>query len=41
MNPLLLRRLLTWAAPLAIGYLVKKYEARQNRKKQLSGIGHS
>ncbi len=35
MNPTLLRRLLLWVAPLAIGYVVKKYEERQTRKQQL------
>lgn len=34
MNPTLLRRLLMWVAPLAIGYVVKKYEEKQARKKQ-------
>ena len=34
MNPALLRRLLMWVAPLAIGYVVKKYEEKQARKKQ-------
>ena len=33
MNPALLRRLLMWVAPLAIGYVVKKYEEKQARKK--------
>lgn len=32
MNPALLRRILLWVAPIAIGYIVKKYEERQNRK---------
>lgn len=33
MNPVLLRRVLTWAAPFIIGYVVKKYEDRQTKKK--------
>jgi len=34
MNPRLLRTVLTWAAPFIIGYVVKKFEERQARKKQ-------
>ena len=34
MNPALLRRLLMWVAPLAIGYIVKKYEQKQAKKQQ-------
>ena len=34
MNPTLLRRLLMWVAPLAIGYFMKKYEERQAKKQQ-------
>ena len=34
MNPALLRRILMWVAPFAIGYVVKKYEDRRNRKAQ-------
>ena len=41
MNPTLLRRLLMWVAPLAIGYIVKKYEARQMRKKQEKAMATS
>ena len=32
MNPRLIRTILTWAAPFVIGYVVKKFEERQNRK---------
>ena len=32
MNPTLLRRILLWVAPLAIGYFMKKYEERHARK---------
>lgn len=32
MSPTLLRRILIWLAPLAIGFIVKKYEQRQERK---------
>lgn len=32
MRSILLRRLLVWAAPFVIGYIVKKYEERQERK---------
>lgn len=41
MNPILLRRLLTWVAPLAIGYVMKKYEARKAKKQQAQALGHS
>lgn len=34
MNPTLIRRILTWAAPFIIGYVVKKYESRQAKKQQ-------
>lgn len=34
MNPALLRRILMWVAPFAIGFIVKKYEERQTRKQQ-------
>jgi uncharacterized membrane protein YbhN (UPF0104 family) len=34
MNPLLLRRILMWVAPLAIGYFMKKYEEKKSRKNQ-------
>ena len=38
MNPALLRKILMWTAPLLIGYIMKKYEARQAKKQQESGI---
>ena len=34
MNPALLRRILMWVAPIAIGYFMKKYEERQAKKQQ-------
>ena len=34
MNPVLLRRILMWAAPLAIGYFMKKYEEKHAKKQQ-------
>ncbi len=34
MNPAILRRVLMWAAPFVVGYIVKKYEERQTRKQQ-------
>lgn len=34
MNPALLRRLLMWAAPFVVGYIVKKFEQRQAKKQQ-------
>ncbi|WP_263008872.1 hypothetical protein [Chryseobacterium suipulveris] len=34
MNPALLRRILMWVAPFVVGYIVKKYEEKQNRKQQ-------
>ena len=34
MNPTLLRRILMWVAPIAIGYFMKKYEARHSKKEQ-------
>ena len=39
MNPVLLRRILMWVAPLAIGYFMKKYEARQSRKSAQKAAG--
>ena len=38
MNPVLLRRILMWVAPFAIGYIVKKYEERQNRKAEQKAL---
>lgn len=38
MNATLLRRILMWVAPIAIGYIVKKYEERQVKKKQQKGL---
>lgn len=38
MNPTLLRRLLMWVAPIAIGYVVKKYEEKKARKKQAKAL---
>ncbi len=38
MNPTLLRRILIWVAPLAIGYFMKKYEAKQAQKKQAKSL---
>lgn len=38
MNATLLRRILTWVAPFVIGYIVKKYDDRQTRKKQAKQI---
>lgn len=32
MSPTLLRRILIWVAPMVIGFIVKKYEERQQRK---------
>lgn len=32
MSPTILRRVLTYAAPFIIGYVVKKYEDRKTRK---------
>lgn len=34
MNPALLRKILMWVAPLAIGYFMKKYENKQAKKQQ-------
>ena len=34
MNPALLKRILMWAAPVLIGYFMKKYEAKHARKQQ-------
>lgn len=34
MNPTLLRRILIWVAPIAIGMFMKKYEARHAKKQQ-------
>ena len=34
MNPALLRRVLMWVAPIAIGYFMKKYEEKHARKQQ-------
>ncbi|WP_262907438.1 hypothetical protein [Chryseobacterium sp. MFBS3-17] len=38
MNATLLRRILMWVAPIAIGYIVKKYEEKQAKKKQQKGL---
>lgn len=38
MNPALLRRILLWLAPLAIGYLIKKYEEKQSQKEKLKKL---
>ncbi|MFC6268472.1 hypothetical protein [Frigoriflavimonas asaccharolytica] len=38
MNPVLLRRILMWLSPIVIGYLMKKYEERQNKKKALKNL---
>lgn len=40
MNPALLRKILVWVAPIAIGYVVKKYEERQARKSQEKGAAN-
>lgn len=32
MNPALLRKILMWVAPLAIGYFMKKYEKKSSQK---------
>lgn len=39
MNPRLLKTLLTWVAPLLIGFIVKKFEEKQKKKqeKQITG----
>ena len=37
MNPKILRTILTWAAPIIITYLVKKFEDRQAKKKSEPG----
>ena len=34
MNPALLRKILIWVAPIAIGYFMKKYEERHSKKQQ-------
>lgn len=34
MNPALLRRILLWLAPVAIGYFMKKYESRHAKKQE-------
>ncbi len=34
MNPTLLRKVLVWVAPIAIGYVMKKYEAKKAKKAQ-------
>lgn len=38
MSATLLRRILMWVAPIAIGYIVKKYEEKQAKKKQQKGL---
>ena len=38
MNPALLIRILLWVAPLAIGYFIKKYEEKQERKKLIKKL---
>lgn len=34
MNPKILRSVLTWLAPIAIGFIVKKYEQKKAKKAQ-------
>lgn len=34
MNPKLIRTVLTWLAPIAIAYVVKKFEERSAKKAQ-------
>lgn len=34
MNPVLLRKVLMWVAPIAIGYVMKKYQAKKDKKNQ-------
>ena len=41
MNPTLLRRILTWAAPVIIGFVVKKFEEKQARKQQQKAMANS
>ena len=41
MNPTLLRRLLMWVAPIAIGYFMKKYEERQAKKQQEKAMANA
>ncbi|MDO5655527.1 MAG: hypothetical protein Q4G27_05245 [Flavobacteriaceae bacterium] len=41
MNPTLLRRVLTYAAPFVIGYIVKKYEDRKTRKEEEKRMANS
>lgn len=38
MNPALLRKILMWVAPLAIGYFMKKYEKKAAKKQQSKTI---
>lgn len=41
MNPTLLRKILVWAAPLAIGYVMKKFEARHAKKQQAKSLAQN
>ena len=38
MNPALLRKILMWVAPLAIGYFMKKYETKHAKKQQTTAV---
>lgn len=38
MNPTLLRKILMWVAPIAIGFIMKKYETRHAAKQQEKGL---
>lgn len=41
MNPVLLRRILMWVAPIAIGYFMKKYEAKHAEKQQRKALANN
>jgi hypothetical protein len=41
MNPVLLRKVLMWVAPLAIGYVMKKYEAKRAKKTQEKALARN
>ena len=41
MNPAILRKVLTYAAPFIIGYVVKKFEDRQKRKEEEKAVARS
>lgn len=41
MNPALLRKILMWVAPIVIGYVMKKYEAKHAEKQEAKRMANN